>query len=226
MVAPATDPFLRLQTIWRSFVDSLILTYVTGESPAVTDSGPAFARKARQLLDVSESQIMAPEQALKELATRAPRPVVFVDDFVGTGRQFSTTWHRQVFAGGNVTLSFDTVASTRRGITFFYCPLVCTEAGLRTLRQKVPRVTVIPAHVLSERYSALHPSSVLWPGSLRPSASNFLYRASLRAGIPESKWKGFGEHGLALAFAHCVPDATMPIFYWDRNGWNPLIQRR
>ena len=42
--------FLAVQTAWRSFVDSIIVTHVTGEDPSITDSGIAFARKARQVL--------------------------------------------------------------------------------------------------------------------------------------------------------------------------------
>ncbi len=169
---------------------------------------------------------MTPEKTLEELLTRGPRPVVFVDDFVGTGRQFVATWNRRVFVGGNVTLSFGNVASTVRGANFYYCPLICSQAGYQVIRREVPQVTIVPAHLLSERYSALHPHSVLWPDALRPGAISFVRNASLRAGIPESKWRGFGENGLALAFSHCVPDATMPIFYWEQDGWNPLIQRR
>src|ERR1039457_2869756 len=68
------------QTRWQTFVDTSLITFVTGEDPSVTDSGFTFARKARQVLGIPESRIVAPATALDE-ALRAARPIVFVDDF-------------------------------------------------------------------------------------------------------------------------------------------------
>jgi hypothetical protein len=54
---------------------------------------------------------------------------------------------------------------------------------------------------------------------------------SARIGIPDSggavvnDWQGFHCLGLSLAFYDSVPDATLPIFYWEENGWNPLIKK-
>src|SRR5216683_3116312 len=102
-----------------------------------------------------------------------------------------------------------------RGAQFFYCPIFCTEFGLSQLRAHCPEVTLSSAHVLSARYSALAPDSLLWTDDLRPSATQFVQEASRRAGIPDtngatpSDWRGFGKLGLALALGDSVPDATL-----------------
>jgi hypothetical protein len=44
-------------------------------------------------------------------------------------------------------------------------------------------------------------------------------------GAVVNDWQGFHKLGLALAFQHCVPDATLPLFYWEHNEWHPLIRR-
>ncbi|MBL7176053.1 MAG: hypothetical protein ISS66_09550 [Desulfobacteraceae bacterium] len=77
--------FRRIQSSWRSFVDRVIITAVTGEIPNITDSGHIYARKARKLLRIEEHRIKDIKNTLQELISLGPRPVIFVDDFVGSG---------------------------------------------------------------------------------------------------------------------------------------------
>lgn len=94
----ASDTAFAVDTKWRAFQERVILTYSTGEIPNPTDSGYLFARKARQILGIPEERIVPPEQAL-ELMAQEDRPIVFVDDFVGTGNQFVETWTRENQSG-------------------------------------------------------------------------------------------------------------------------------
>jgi hypothetical protein len=160
---------------------------------------------------------------LERLAKGSLAPVLFVDDFVGSGDQFVKTWKRQYSLADGSLRSFSDFDGL---LSFFYAPLVCTAKGAATVARDCPNVALRPAHLLSEEYSADHPESVLWPKQLRPSASSFIESASARAGIPSGR--RFGYRGLALAFAfeHSTPDATLPLFYWEENGWIPLVTRR
>lgn len=212
---------------WSSLVDRAIVTPVEGERPNPTDSGYAFARRARRLLDIPEARILRPAQALGQLISAAT-PIIFVDDFVGSGNQFIETWARPY--GHDVAaqaVSFKSVAQIRGG-DFYYCPLICTEYGAERIRATCPEVHLMPAYVISARDGALHAESRLWPRELLPLARQFIESASQRAGIPPagtSGWQGFHALGLALGFAHSVPDATLPLFYWEAQGWRPLIRR-
>lgn len=224
------DSFLSAQAAWRSFVDSLIVTPISGEVPKVTDSGNFFARKARQQLGIDERRILSPEETLQLLVTTGPCPVIFVDDFVGSGNQFLKTWQRRINLEHSICTSFKDFSSVR-GSQFLYCPLLCTEYGYSRLQKECPEVLLSPTHVLSSKYSALDDNSLIWPPNLRATAVDFLYRASARAGIPDNSggvndWRGFHKLGLTVAFAHSVPDATLPIFYWEEKGWKPLIPQR
>jgi hypothetical protein len=223
------DSLLSVQTAWRSFFDRAIITYVTGENPSVTDSGLTFARKARQVLGINEGQILSPGEAASELYRGRIRPIVFVDDFVGSGNQFLETWERSMDISGGFSISFAQLAALR-GTEFYYCPLVCTEFGYERLRTSCPRVALNPAHIIVDRYNALNPDSVIWSDNLRSTAVDFLQAVSSRAGIPDNgggvgDWRGFNSLGLTIAFAHSVPDATLPIFYWENNGWLPLVRQ-
>jgi hypothetical protein len=221
------DSYLALQSKWQQFVDTVIVTYVTGERPNPTDSGFAFARKARQILGIDENRIKSPEEALRCIIQQES-PVLFVDDFVGSGNQMIETWQRQFTVGG-LSTSFEKVAAVSSA-TFYYCPIICTEIGRDRLRNYCPQVLLQPAHVISNRYNAVVPDSIFWPRPLWPTALSFLRSASTRAGIPDNDgnvndWRGFHKLGLALAIGDSVPDATLPIFYWEENDWIPLIRR-
>jgi hypothetical protein len=225
----ASDTAFAVETKWKIFLERVILTYCTGETPGPTDSGFIFARKARQLLKMPEERIVPPERALELLATD-DCPVVFVDDFVGSGNQFVETWHRKNQIGSFVGHSFATVLAIQPQSLVFYCPVVATTFGLSAIEGDCSGIRLAPAHILDPRYSALHPNSLIWPEELQSNAVEFLRNASARAGIPVDldrvdDWRGFNEQGLALAFSHSVPDATLPIFYWDTPSWHPLIRR-
>lgn len=224
---PDNEPFVATQAKWRQFVDTVIFTCVRGEHPNVTDSGFHFLRMARQTLKIEQSRILEPASALELMVRDGPRPIVFVDDFVGSGRQFVTTWRREIgILSARQTISFERYAKSVRGTQFLYCPLICTQFGRDAITKACPEVLLCPAHVLSRDYSAFASDSNVWPPSLAPSAQSFIETASARAGIAPADVRGFNNLGLSLAFEHSVPDATLPIFYWNENGWKPLIERR
>jgi hypothetical protein len=227
--APGAEPFSGLRSSWRTFCDNALVTYVTGEDESPTDSGYKFARMARDYLNIDETRILAPAPLLEILASSGSRPVIFVDDFVGTGQQFVTTWRRRYRLGSGITTSFEGMSSIKSDANFVYCTLIATEQGLQHIAVCCPAVVISAAHVLSPRYSALHPQSLIWPEQFRPTANAFLRDASLRAGLPDTNgasvddWQGYNRLGLALAFEHSTPDATLGILRWAKNGWRPLV---
>jgi hypothetical protein len=56
-----------------------------------------------------------------------------------------------------------------------------------------------------------------------------LKTASLRAGIPDTDgsspddWQGYEKRGLVLALYETIPDSTLCMLRWNKNGWNPLM---
>lgn len=223
--------FIPAASEWRDFLSSAYFVRVTGERPSDTDSGYIFARMARQELAIPESHIVRHEEILEVLLSDPAVPVIFVDDFVGSGRQFITMWRRKYSLANDRLLSFEDLTRSIPTSTFFYCPIVCTSVGLKRIYSKCPGVVVSPVHTIDQRYSALSSDSILWPETLRLGAHDFILGASERAGIPdtngnENDWRGFDKLALTIAFAHSVPDATLPIFYWEQNGWKPLVRRK
>jgi hypothetical protein len=215
---------------WQHFFDNLIVTTVTGESPSPADSGNIFARFARDYLGFDEAQILSNEDTLRAMLNGGPKTVIFVDDFVGSGQQFVRTWKRLHSIGTVTSMSFERYSGNDPNSQYFYCPALCAELGKRVIERECPKVILSPGNVVGRHYSAIDNQSVVWPDHLRASAFKFLEEASKRAGIPdtdgdEDDWRGFNKLALCLAFSHGVPDATLPIFTWDKNGWHYLLKR-
>jgi hypothetical protein len=210
----------------------LRLTYVTGEIPNPTDSGHLFTRIARDFGGIAEARILSPDDVLKQIVQGAyDGPVVFVDDFGGSGNQFCETWDRRYMIEGR-RISFADIARDAqlndRNFEVYYAVAICTRYGVDNIERECEGVRVSAGNVLDDRYSVFHPESLVWPQSLVEAGQAWVHRVSNKLGFPEddSEWgvQGFHGLGLALGFSHKIPDATIPIFRYDEDGWKPLVR--
>ncbi|HBO3477950.1 hypothetical protein KUC85_15505 [Pseudomonas aeruginosa] len=207
-----------------SGLSSAILTPVKGESPNPTDSGYLVCRMARQSLHIDDSYVLDTDNALQHAYHGGT--VIFVDDFVGSGDQFLTTWKLT----NPANLSFQD-AYSKSGFLAIYVTLVVTDFGLGNIRRTAPNVSICATHILSEK-STIRGILSENPG-MAPAVESLLERYSTRLtpseqymSPPEYLKYGYKKRGLLLGFDHSVPDATLPIF-WSQgtNNWEPLIER-
>jgi hypothetical protein len=210
---------------WARFCDEAIIVPVMGEQPSPADSGWGFARKARQLLGIDEGRLMHPHEAVASIAGGSTAPVVFVDDFVGSGDQFLSTWefrHPQV--GG---ASF---ADMSGRFPAFYCNVMMTAYGRHRIRGKVPEVILVSGNVIPRDHNYLVPGSAMWPNGGALAAARLARRIGAELGFVatdggDNDWRGYHRLGLGIAMEDSVPDANLPIFFGETNGWQPLVRR-
>lgn len=204
-------------------INSAVFTPVLGEQPDPTDSGNFLCRRTRQLLFPTASAVCI--DAALDHAYQG-RPVVFVDDFVGSGDQFMSTWTRHQHGR-----SFEEAERMTQFMPI-YVALVATNFGLSKIRRCAPKVAVSVSHLLETRStlvgianancelgSSIDALLTKYADRLRPRedyiAGNDLYRKY-----------GYKERKLLMAFEHSVPDATLPIFWSPGEpNWEPLIER-
>lgn len=204
-----------------------VFTPVRGEKPNPTDSGYLLCRKARQLLRVPENRVVETRDALCHAKTGGT--VVFLDDFVGSGDQFITTWRKDLV---NFGASFQDIQRASN-FTAIYVTLISTDFGLQNIYREAPSVAVCLTHIVEPK------STVFEALGKEPAVLNRLeaflekYAPRLR---PDEQWMaenleylkyGYKKRGLLLGFEHSVPDATLPIF-WAKgtNSWEPLVERK
>jgi hypothetical protein len=205
-------------------------TPVEGERPNRADSGNYLCRRARQVLRIPQERIVEPLEALSKAA--AGNAVVFLDDFIGSGDQFLRTWSQK--RPTSAPESFK-AAYQQRPFVAAYVSLVATDYGLTEIAKKAPGVAVCTAHTLDESSTVhgLKPARGSTDADLPGRAIDLLKKYAHRLQPTEpymtsEHYKTFGYKGRALlfAFAHCVPDATLPIFWAPgTNGWHPLLER-
>lgn len=213
------------------FKTKCIYSFIPGETLNPTDSGHIFTRILRDELRVPENRIvnyMYLPQVLDQLAT--PTPIVFVDDFVGSGAQVRKAWLNNKFTYNGKTLS--QICSDGKHCAV-YAPLIVNKAGHEVITRDCNGLYLSATHILSDEYNIFHKDCICWKkdDTLFKKGTEMLIRKSLAIGIKATggssvkDLKGFGEQGLALSFHHGAPDAILPIFYWEDNNWTPLIKK-
>ncbi len=211
-------------TVLEGSLNNVVFAPVEGETPNPTDSGNFMCRKARQVLGVDEDRIVTTREALE--CAKGGTTVVFLDDFVGSGDQFISTWTREYNGYSFNSTKLD------NGFSAIYVNLITTYMGLERIFDEAPSVVVSPAHVLNSRSTIF---GLIEEGVFdKAEITRFLlkYSVNLRPEedyisdyLPYKNW-GYKRLGLLLGFKHSIPDATLPIF-WSPGiaGWEPLIER-
>lgn len=206
------------RTLLLQSIENAVFTPVRGEKPNPTDSGYLLCRKARQLLGVPEERIVETEQALAH--AYQGRTVIFLDDFVGSGDQFLSTWQR--ITNGR---SFQD-AMVRKGFVGIYVTLITTDFGLNVIHSSAPDVAVCAAHVLDKKSTVFGLNTEY--ADIEYLLKKYTPRLSPKENYIDGNYRvhGYKSRGLMFGFEHSIPDATLPIFWAPGTGnWEPLIER-
>lgn len=219
---------LKANFSWNNFLNRSYITFVQGETPNPTDSGYLFARKARQVLGMPEEQILSPDDVLKAVIDGFDGPIIFVDDFVGSGEQFVRTWKRKRYVPGHGFIAFRDL-ELKSGQMIAYCNAILTEKGRARITRCCPTVLLTSGNIITDAYNWTSENSILWPKNERAKGISFLRDVSQKIGLIDDRggkkdWRGFDKLGLGIAFEHSTPDATLPLFHWT-DGWCPLVRR-
>jgi hypothetical protein len=184
----------------------------------------------RQLVGIPEQRFLEPAQALIAVANGGH--VVFLDDFVGSGDQFLSTWTRQLLPTSPRSFAEAVALGTAKAS---YLTLVATGDGIDRIRQAVPAVRLVTSHCLRTESSVRRlPRYCLQPDipDLPTRIEELLEKYAARLILPlymtngGRRKYGYAELGLSLAFDHSTPDASLPILWADGgSGWTPLVRR-
>jgi len=212
------------------YVNNMVFTSVAGEDPNVTDSGNLMCRKLRQVLALPDSRFVEPHEALN--AAVSGKAVVFVDDFLGSGSQFLSSWRREYVKSGD--RSFRHLFECGQ-LRTHYIVLIATQDGIDRLRSDIDGLAVTTAHVVDESLSVKAlPWNPLLPDGFDPRIEipAFLEKYSRELQLDhyldnaECRKYGYNSSGLLLAFEHSTPDATIPLLWAQGSpNWTPLIRR-
>ncbi|WP_252513039.1 phosphoribosyltransferase-like protein [Acinetobacter bereziniae] len=218
---------------WQLFKNSAYIIPISGETPNPSDSGFRYARYARDLCKIDETNILSLEQAISTVQNGNSAKLIFVDDFLGSGEQFLKTWTKKFDIGGTFKSLANTVGTNTR-VEVYICTIVSTHYAIERICEVLPNAIISPAHTLTNYHSVLSDHSYIWREDMRTEGPQFIQEVSSRIGIPdldgelgedgEICWRGFKKLGLSIAFQDSVPDASIPLLNYSSEEWQPLIR--
>ena len=195
----------------------LVLTPVIGLSAPPTKSGPYILRLSQRRYRIHSDWLTWPANLSKYKELKC---LFFVDDFCGTGEQFDE------FA---TSIDLNRLHENHPDLKVIYLVATIHPIGIKKIEECWPFVKVKCADRLVERNSVL--SDACFSRYEIPGFKDVVMvqyqRVVAGAGLPSSGKlaNGFGDLGLAYAFAHATPNNTLPIFWYETPRWTPLLDR-
>lgn len=183
---------------------------------APTKSGVILARHLKRALKIKEDWILHPDELPNVLGSG--RVIIFVDDFLGTGHQFSNFFQ-------NIGLS-----THATGNCFIYGCLAAHEKGVDHLSSQCPNVHIATVERLDDSHALFHDAAGSFPDGANSAecAKDFYYQLLNDRGFGNlgSDRRGYGHLEIVYAFEHSVPDNSLPILWWDKSSrWQHLFDR-
>lgn len=146
--------------------------------------------------------------------------IIIVDDFVGSGKQFSEFWKEAEMRSGKLLRNW----CRENGVTAYYLALVGYENTLIQLNSDFSDITIIFAETLSDYHRVFSDQSFCWDNKDEQETAKSVLETELnKYGI---KLLGFDKLDFAVATSDTMPDWSLPLFHKNINGWKMLMERK
>lgn len=216
--------FKQQRSTWTNedFENNCWYSFMPGEELKSTDSGYVFNRKLRDILGIPEKRILNFTELREKLRNSRSQNVILVDDFVGSGHQTCYTWNHHGLRK----------ICQRNQHKIIYAPLIVNNIGYHSIQSECDGLSIEFIHLLNNQYSLFNENCPCWRNdeALFHKAIDLILDKSKTLGIPldddcVNGARGYKGQGLAIAFEHGMPDACLPIFYWETKHWKPLMKK-
>lgn len=181
-----------------------------------TKSGPLVARLYKKEAQVNDRFMDWPWSLSRN--REKPEIVIFIDDFIGTGDQFTEFLDR--FFKDN---------PKEDDISYIYAPLAACSKGIDRLREEHAYINVCYAEVVPEKSGFFSGMHARYQGiadhlitEIVETHDEFLKKVGLSK-LREKR--GYGDLELTYTYAHGTPNATLPILWAENEIYRPLFSR-
>lgn len=146
--------------------------------------------------------------------------IIIVDDFVGSGKQFSEFWEEAEMRSGKILRNW----CRDNGITAYYLALVGYENTLIQLNSDFSDISIIFAETLSDYHRVFSDQSFCWDNKDEQETVKSVLETELNK--YSIKLLGFDGLDFAVATSDTIPDWSLPLFHKNINGWKMLMERK
>ncbi len=179
-----------------------------------TKSGPLVARLFHRLGGVDENWMTWPWLIQRCINSKA-KAIVLIDDFLGSGVQFNAFAKK---------LKLSEITETR----IVYAPLMAHPDGIAYITKSHPKILIVPGEVLPSDASHFRNLHRRIDGHNETAEAKKVYESywqRIGVHLPERRAYGWRRLGLAIAFQHATPNATLPLFWMNKSPHKPIFQR-
>lgn len=183
-----------------------------------TKSGTYILRRLAKSLRIADKWMLWP-QSLAEMPDTV-HTVVLVDDFCGSGKQFSEF----------VTMTgIDDLMLARPKCRIVYLTVAAHSSGIKKVRDDFARIEFIAGEILTplhgffggERLARIKIDGI----EERLKADYDAIAEEVGLGGRAVGSYGFEGQGLTYAFDHGTPNNTLPIYWYAGEDWTSLVNR-
>ncbi|WP_228894300.1 phosphoribosyltransferase-like protein [Pseudoduganella aquatica] len=177
-------------------------------------SGVHLIRQLRQHVRISKKLLCRPENVAALPST--VKVLVFIDDIVGTGKQFAKFTKFHALEGQAVNRKL------------FFSPLIAYRDGVDKLSSAHPWLTIKAIEIFNSEHGFCCPCSsnpTLWALDEQNCVADVrahIQKIAQAGGIPKSTQYGLD---LLIGFEHATPNNTLPMLWADSDTWRPLFNR-
>ncbi|MCL1090061.1 hypothetical protein L2744_10725 [Shewanella profunda] len=178
------------------------------------ESGSTIYRMLSTLFDTNNYSLAR--------ATEPPKVIILIDDFIGSGKQFT-----------DFATEFNLIEKLKT-TQIIYCPLIGFEIGIKKITAIYPGLNIMPAEYILENDSLFFgDDNSLFKNDQTNTildVKNFLIKMNNKYAPKIPNWFGFEQAGLPLAFEWGCPNQTLSLLYMMkskyRKNWKQLFSRR
>lgn len=205
------------------------LTPVIDDDDPPTKSGPLIIRYTKKKFNLNEKWMIWSSKLPDLFENEKYLTIIFVDDFCGTGRQFSKFFEQIQSSTSNDDIEFWNKI-IERNIKIIYAPLIAFDNGLNYLKIKYPYIRFTCSELLSSSnnfFDQTYWEEISGKKIKAEDAQNWLIEFWNSKGFSQSSIPCLGYENMALTigFEHGTPNNTLPIFWQSNQNWKPLLER-
>lgn len=203
------------ECIQSSYNDPQVRLVAVGQ-PSVGSPGESsyeILRFMKRYFGVYEKWTIFPNQ-IEEAIDKGVNTLIFVDDFLGTGNQFCEFCQ-------DIKLS-----NLPQDTYILYAPLVAHQTGIELIKKKYSFVHVCYTEYLSEKnlfFNNFFSDSINTLSRSKLFYEDMIQKRDLMIG--EDIYYGHGGLELSYGFQHGTPDNSIPLLWYNADGWNALFKR-